>query len=191
MPTTLPAGLALSAIAEELKQRSPVSASASFVRPANTTAYAIGDIIFPAVPAAPAVQIKALRFPNALALGGSGFIVGAQLKLFSAQSTKLSADLHLFSAPPATAPVDSDPFAVGTNITQVEMEKHLTTISFPNSVAQELGAFTLYEVAPSKIVCAEAGSRDLYGILVAKNAYVPISGERAIVQLGVLPRAFL
>lgn len=188
MVNPLPAGLALSKLAFEVGKHSPVSVVCSFVRPANTTAYAVGDIIYPAVPAAPLVQVKALEFKDALPAGGSGFLLEAQLKTISAQPAKLSADLHLFSKPLAAAPVDNQPFAIDTNVTLADMTNHLKTISFPDSAAESLGGFTMCGVAPSKIVSAADGSTSLYGILVAKNAYVPISGEKFIIQLGILPR---
>ena len=188
MVNPLPTGLALSVIADGMQKQKPVTVVSSFVRPNNTTTYAIGDIIYPAVPAGPAVQVKALHFANALGFYDSGFIAEAQLKVFSAQSTKLSADLHLFTGPLAGTPVDNDPFAIDTNVTLADMTKHLKTISFPNSAAVELGGFTFYEVAPSKIVAAAPGSTSLYGILVAKNAYVPIANEKFVIQLGIVPR---
>lgn len=188
MVNPLPVGLALSKMADEMKNHAPKSVVCSFIRPANTTAYAVGDIIYPAVPTGPLVQVKALKFQDALPFGSSGFIVEAQLKMFSDQGTKLNADLHLFTAPLATAPVDNDPFAIGTNISLADMTNHLKTISFPDTAAESLGGFTMYEVAPSKVVSAASGSTSLYGILVAKNAYVPIASEKIVIQLGIVPR---
>lgn len=188
MVNPLPVGLALSKMADEMAKHAPKSVVCSFIRPANTTAYASGDIIYPAVPAGLLVQVKALQFKDALPLGSSGFVVEAQLKLFSAQGTKLSADLHLFSAPLTVAPVDNDPFAVGTNVSQADAMNHVTTISFPDSAAESLGGFTMYQVAPNKVVTTNSSSTSLYGILVAKNAYVPIASEKVVVQLSIVPR---
>ena len=185
MVNPLPVGLALSKMADEMKNHAPISVVSSFIRPANTTAYTIGDIIYPAVPAGPLVQVKALKFENALPFGSSGFIVEAQLKLFSTQSTKLNADLHLFTAPLTNTPVDNEP---GTTVALADMGKHITTISFPDSVATEVMGITRYEVAPSKVVSAASGSTSLYGILIAKNAYVPIASEKIVIQLGIVPR---
>lgn len=188
MVNPLPVGLALSKIADAMTSHAPKTVVCSFIRPANTTTYAIGDIIYPAVPTDPLVQVTALQFKDVIPFGGSGFIVEAQLKLFSSQATKLSADLHLFTAPLTIAPVDNDPFAIGTNISLGDMTNHLKTISFPDTVAQSLGGFTMYEVAPNKVVNGASGSTSLYGILIAKNAYVPIASERIVIQLGLVPR---
>lgn len=189
MVNPLPTGLALSIIASEMQKRKPTTVVCTFVRPNNVTAYAAGDIIYPAVPVG-MPQVKALRFANALTFNDSGFIAEAQLKIFSSQATKLNADLHLFTVPLTSAPVDNDPFVVGvgTNILITDMANHLKTISFPDTVAEPLGGFTMYEVMPSKIVNAAAGDTDLYGILVAKNEYVPIANEKFIIQLGIVPR---
>ncbi len=188
MVNPLATGLALSIIASEMQSRKPVTVVSSFIRPNDTTAYAIGDIIFPAVPADPALQVKTLTFANALSFNDSGFIAEAQLKIFSTQATKLSVDLHLFTAPLAVAPLDNAPFAIGTNITLADMTSHLKTISFPDTAAVELGGFTMYEVMPSKIVSAASGDTNLYGILVARNAYTPIANEKFVIQLGIVPR---
>jgi hypothetical protein len=187
MVNPLPTGLATSVIADELKSRKPVSVSCSFIRPNNTTPYAVGDIIYPAIPVG-MPQVKALEFKNALKFNDSGFIAEAQLKMLSAQATKLSAELHLFTAPLLTAPVDNDPFVIGTNIMFADMTNHLKAISFPDEVAKELGGFVMYETMPSKIVSAANGNTSLYGILVATKAYTPIANERITIQLGIVPR---
>lgn len=184
MVNPLPVGLALSKMADEMKNHAPISVASSFIRPTNTTAYTVGDVIYPAVPAVPLVQVKALQFKDALPFGSSGFIVEAQLKLLSTQGTELSADLYLFTAPLTTTPVDNEPFAIVAN----DMINHINTISFPDTVAEASGGFTRYAVAPSKVVSAASGSTSLYGILVAKNAYVPIASERIVIQLGIVPR---
>lgn len=184
MVNPLPVGLAVSKMADEMKNHTPISVVSSFIRPANTTAYAIGDFIYPAVPAGPLVQVKALKFEKALPFGSSGFIVEAQLKMLSTQGTKLSADLHLFTAPLATTPVDNEPFVISAN----DMINHVNTISFPDTAGESLGGFTRYAVAPSKVVSAGSDSTSLYGILVAKNTYVPIASEKIVIQLGIVPR---
>jgi len=187
MVNPLPVGLALSKMADAITHQAPKSVVFSFIRPANTTTYAIGDVVYPAVPAGPLVQVKALKFQDALPFGSSGFIVEAQLKLFSTQSTKLSADLYLFTSPLAATPLDNDPFAITAN----EMMNHVNTISFPDSAAESLAGFTRYAVAPNKVVSAASGSTSLYGILVAKNAYVPIASEKIVIQLGIVPRVVI
>jgi hypothetical protein len=194
MVLPLSPGPALSKIADELKNHKPTMVVSSFIRPNNTTAYTAGDIIYPAVPGGSLIQVKALQFKDALPFGGSGFISEAQLKIFSTQPTKLSADLHLFTAPLTAAPVDNDPWAIGAigvngaNVSLADMTNHLKTISFPDTAGEVLGGFTMYEVMPSKIVNAASASTSLYGILVAKNAYVPIASEKFVIQLGILPR---
>jgi len=187
MVNPLPVGLALSKMADEMKNHAPKSVVCSFIRPANATAYTVGDIIYPAVPASPLVQVKALHFKDALPFGSSGFIVEAQLKLFSDQSTNLGVDLHLFSAPLIATSVDNEPFTISAD----DMANHVNTISFPDTAAESMGGFTRYAIAPSKVVSTSSGSTSLYGILVAKNAYVPIASERIVIQLGIVPRVVI
>lgn len=183
---SIPTGAAVSALAQSINNRQPVLVSAQLTRPADTTAYAVGDVIYPVAPAAPGIQVASLKFANAIPFGGASSIVGAQLKMRSAQSTKLSAKLHLFSAPIAAVPADNAPFV----LTAADLAKHLQTITFTNGIAEDLGGYTAYDVAGLiKNVSLPEDAVDLHGYLVTQNAYVPVSGEVISVHLGLLANA--
>ena len=163
--------------------KAPNLAVATVTRPANTTAYTLKDAIFNVPPGGS--QPKAIVFDNVVGgSGGSGYIVSALLIDTAAAATKLDADLLLFSEAPSAAPVDNDLYAPNA----AYLAKLVGVISFTGSIAKEVGGNTLYSVAVNQAIeCAE-GSKKLYGVLIARNAYVPASGEQFIIKLSVLPR---
>ena len=172
-------------IADLLEARKPAVVEAGFNRPADTTAYAVGDAIFPPVPGE-GEQIKSLLFKDAVpANGDAAIILNAQLFHYAAEATRLDAWLYLFSAPLITAPIDNVPFGATT----AELDTLVGTIHFGEGIATDLGSsFTLYDLVPHKIVQAADTSRDLHGVLVAGNAYVPLASEKIRVVLGTMPR---
>lgn len=181
---------AASRIAGLLQNRKPKFSEATFVRPANTTAYAIGDVIYPDVPAdlpdpdvAPP-QIKALTFANAVADPGAALILTARLIDYAAEATQLNASLYLFDEVLGTAPVDNAAFAP----TAADMANFVGVISFSNSIAKTVSAHSIYQVVPNMVVQSAATSNNLYGVLIADNAYAPLSAERFTIQLGTIPQ---
>lgn len=75
--------------------------TATITRPADTTAYAVGDVIG-TIPAALAQLTNVGRVT-----GGSGMILGARLR--TSQSTCVAqVDLHLYNAADATTQADND-----------------------------------------------------------------------------------
>lgn len=171
-------------LARVLGNRAPALSRASLVRPANTTAYADGDVVYPAAPGV-GDQIKALTFENAVSTeGGSGLIVSATLVDYAAEATRLVADLYLFSAPLVTAPTDNAVFAP----VAADMANFLDVIQFSSGGVRTAGTHSIYRVVPNVVVDAAASTRSLYGILVARNAYAPLSAERIDISLGIMPR---
>ena len=172
-------------IAKLLEVRKPAVAEATFIRSADTTAYTVGDAIFPPAPTE-GEQIKSLLFKDAVpANGDSAIILNAQLFHYAAEATRLDAWLYLFSAPLATTPVDNAPFAPTT----AELDTLIGSIHFAEGMATDVGSsFSLYQVIPHLIVQAASDSRDLHGVLVAGKAYVPLASEKIRVVLGTLPR---
>lgn len=163
--------------------KAPNLAVGTITRPANTTAYAVKDAIFGAPPTAG--QPKAIAFDDAVGgSSGSGYIVSAMLISSAAPATKLDADLLLYSEEPATAPVDNDVFAQ----TPALRAALVAVVTFAGSVGKEVGGDTVYSVAVNQAIECAADSKKLYGVLIARNAYTPVSGEQLIIKLSILPR---
>lgn len=135
-------------------------------RPANTTAYAIGDVINESASAG-----TIWTFPGVgSASGGSLLLTNAKLILGSAAATALQAELFLFST---TVSTDNDNAA--DTITDAEMKTCIGSVLFnsgSNSTAQ-----TVYVEKPGLQFKLDDGDNDLYGVLIAQNAYTPESGE--------------
>ena len=149
--------------------------AATITRPANTTAYASGDVITSGTAAALVFGTDA----------PAGRVRSATLIDGACQATKLDADLFLFDA---TLTPDADNAAFTP--TDAEMATCIGVISFAGSGAKvgdatsgadgnvllQSGVVDLPFVSPG---------RALYGVLVARNAYTPVSAETFVIRLGV------
>lgn len=150
--------------------------TATLTRPSDTNAYAAGDIVANATSNA-----SVITFSNcARILAGTGVVTAAVMIDSAAPVTKLDAELYLFSSSPAT---DDDNEAL--NISDSDALKLIGVIDFggdpyvtgANCIYQQLGVNIMFECA--------AASKDLYGILVARNIYTPVSAEVFTIKLKV------
>ena len=141
----------------------------AITRPANTTAYAIGDVVG-ANTARPFIFRLINRVP-----GEPFWILKALLLSSNAPTTTGIFDLHLYQHHPTPA-ADNAAFAPSMN----ESASLVGTITF--DVAYKLSALTYYypsELSCLHVVPASVG-QDLFGVLVAGSAYVPASGEQFV-----------
>jgi hypothetical protein len=148
-----------------------VRVTASFTRPADTTAYAFGDVVADST-TAPTV----ITFANcARANGGSGWIVGAKLVDSANQTVKGIFELWLFSAAPgldndnaAFTPTDAEALtAFGPLLFSAGHVGDATAGAGGNFV------YPLNGVAVPFV--AGGGTTSLFGELVVRNAYTPVS----------------
>lgn len=146
---------------------------ASKTRPSNTTTYTAGDVINESASAGTSWTL------NSCVVGGgnSGRIVRARLESSANQTLKGQFQLQLFSTAP-TADNDNDPFTP----TDAENNNLVATINLfyadPGDISSGASGNCVYSSGPidEPITCASTDSA-LYGVLIAKNAYVPVSGE--------------
>lgn len=160
---------------------------ADFTRPANTTAYASGDVVADSTTAA-----TVLTFPRCASTGGNGgSIRSAVLIDGAAAATKLSADLFLFDTAPASYGNDNEAFVP----TDAEMQAAIGVISLDGTAAANIkvgdatvgaGGNCIVQLTGLDIPfrCVP-GSSDLFGVLVARNAYTPVSAETFRIKLGI------
>lgn len=156
-------------------------AEASFTRPSNTTAYAAGDVVS-VTGGTPAVQEYECGRIN----GGSGVILDAWLIDSANVATKGSFELWLFDTEP-TAVADNAAFAP----TDAEMLTLVGVIPFTAahvglSGSGAAGNCVLRADKQNIAFDCAAASKTLYGVLVVRNAYVPVSAEVFKVRLNVL-----
>ncbi len=154
----------------------------TITRPSNTTAYTAGDAISEITTNDHFIFSNIFR-PGTQNKQLGGAIATARLHSSANKSTKLDAELWLFHTDIVKV-VDNDAFAP----TDTEMLTLVGIIDFPlaNWKVGNAGAD-----AAGNAVCEafnlglalKSATTDLYGQLVARNAYTPVSGEIFTVEL--------
>ena len=133
-----------------------------FTRPANTTAYADGDVIFDTV------ATGVIQFDN---VGASGSITNASVFMFQAAAADL--ELFVFDAEPTN-------FGDNTAVTLVagDMNKLVGVFDLPDA-GKRLGAaaVALYEAQAQGDISYTSTDGKLYGVLVTRSAFSPTSGS--------------
>ena len=154
--------------------------SAGFTRPANTTAYAAGDVVSNST-SAPAI----MAFNGAAKERGAMGIINHAV-LIDSESVATKPDLELWLLD-TTITMDNDNAAFTP--TDVELLTLVGVIPFPT------GNFKV-GTASGNSMCqadnlglpfnASFSENTLYGVLVVRNAYVPVSGETFTIRLKCL-----
>lgn len=152
--------------------------SATFTRPANTTAYSAGDTISDSLSAT-----TPMTFTGAARnLGGSGWIVGAYV---STNKTGVTSQLRvrLYSSAPTGYALDN----AATPALYADVAKRVGVIDLPALAAPAAGGSVDFVDAEKfdlriPFVCAIA-SQDLIGVLEAIDAMTPDSGQSFTVTL--------
>lgn len=145
-----------------------------FARPANTTAYAAGQVVADSTSAA-----TLRKFTVTKEGGGFATIEAAVLVVGANQATKPDVQLWLFDTAPA---VQNDAAAFAPSL--AEMKALIGVISFP------VGSFVVANAAAGasgNVMCNPQGllipvntvksDAAVYGVMVVRNAYTPTSGE--------------
>jgi len=153
--------------------------SASKTRPANTTTYTAGDVIAEATSGATGLTFTdAVRQP-----GGSGLINKVQIVDSAYVAATLQAELWLFSAT-VTADQDNAVFTpTDAELATLVAVITVNTAFVGDATAGVGGNVSLTSGNVNTVMKCAPDSTTLYGVLVARNAYVPISGEIFTVQL--------
>lgn len=154
--------------------------SASFTRPANTTAYAAGDLVANDVDAGDVVPMS---FDLSKLRGAQGFLLNC---LIIKKSTNTAANasflLHLFRGLPVVTGGDNAAFAVGHQRDYVGPVPLDMTTSGVDITGGSL--YLRYGLTVPGCVDRE-GVDTLYGLLEALAAYAPGSAEQFEVSLGM------
>jgi hypothetical protein len=148
--------------------------AASFTRPANTTAYASGDIV---ANSATAEDVVPLQFGNADVGGVMRTFRGARVRKSGTGANGNSWTLYLFRAPPDVSAGDNAALAVANG--RVEFIGKMV-----GTTGEAWTDGTTHQLAPSpnaQIPVITAGI--VYGLLQVNAAYAPASAETFTVQL--------
>jgi hypothetical protein len=157
-----------------------VTPTQSFTRPADITAYASGDLVANSTTAG---SVAALEFP-----GGPYLIRRAIMTKSQDATTGASFRLHLFSANPvASAPAAGDNGALSLNVAS---SGYIGSMDFAMTTAPDIynTAGNLAAAAPlsGSEMLAPAAANVVYGLIEARGAYTPASGETFSVKLECL-----
>lgn len=160
-----------------------VDASSTITRPADTTAYATGDLVANSTTAG---SVNALSFTTAARVsGGSGLVVGARIQKSTNTTTNAAFRLHLFTVVP-TFTSAGDNSAIST-VVQASGKGYLGYIDIPSMTG--FAAVAWGTGAPDNArggLPFVAVAQTLYGIVTARGAYTPGSAEVFTVSIMVL-----
>lgn len=148
----------------------------SFNRPADANQYADGDAISDSTTTPTLLEFEAARVN-----GGSGTIVKAVLISSSAPGTLLQADLWLFDRPVTAMEDNAAADPSDTELTYLIGVYGFTLEAFKasdNSADES-------DSGDVKPFVAQPNTKKIYGVLVARNTYTPVSGETFTVRLGI------
>lgn len=150
--------------------------SVSFTRPADTTAYASGDLVANSTTAGSVVPLK---FSCAPLGSGRGRVRRARIHKSATSATNANFNLHLFSAAPTVTNGDNGALAVAVGTTYLgKIALDMTTTGFSATD----GLFQ--SAAPGAAIHFDLGTeRALYGLLEAAAGYTPANGEVITVTL--------
>jgi hypothetical protein len=153
--------------------------SVSQTRPADTTAYAIGDVVGSSNTGAPTV----LTFTNVSVVAGSNVIItglSLEVDVNAVPSGMGTFRLHLYDTSP-TAIADN----VAYNLPSADRAKYLGWLDIDTPVDLGDTLFVRMNNVNFKTKLATS-STSLYGILETRGAYTPSSGAVKVIRLNVL-----
>jgi hypothetical protein len=153
--------------------------STTFNRPANTTAYATGQLVANNTVAG---SVTVLAFDAARFVGGTGQILRARIRKSSPNLTNASFRLHLFRAAPVVGSGDG----AAMSITGAAEYFGALDVTVDQAFTDGAVGIGVPVAGPLMIFATVADSQMLYGVLEARGAYVPASAETFAIVLEVV-----
>lgn len=145
--------------------------SDSFSRPANTTAYAAGDLV---ANDATAGNVTPLKFQVG---DKGGLLAGVRLEKSDTGVTNADFSVHLFAVEPTVANGDNGAFSV-------DVADKLADIDLDTMVAGTDDAYALLNAGATALPISLAlPGTVVYGLIEADGAYTPASSETFLVEL--------
>jgi hypothetical protein len=161
-----------------------VDASSTITRPADTTAYASGDLIANSTSAG---SVNALEFAGcARVKGGSGWVTGARVQKSTNTVTSVAMRLHLFTTVP-TFTSAGDNSAISSVVVATD-KNYIGFIDLPTFTGFSAVAWGTGGPGDGRSVLsfeAAAAGTSLYGVLEARGAFTPGSAEVFTVAIWV------
>lgn len=155
--------------------RQAVLVETTITRPADAVAYSAGDIIGTTTDAGTSVSV--LTFVNVARANGIGGYVGSIMMIDSVNAaTNIDADIFFFNTT-LSQQADNVAFAA----TDAEMNTCIGVVSIVGTDGKESSTSIAYNgimPSPGRIDFVPAsGSRNIFAVIVVRNAYTPASGE--------------
>lgn len=155
-----------------------IRATATFTRPADTTAYASGDLVANSTTAG---SVTPMSFAIGRFAGGSGMIRRARIRKSGTSVTNASFRIHLYNVSPT--PSNGDNGAWLTN----QAANYMGAIDVSvNTAFTDGAAGNGVPNIGSEINFAISSGTTVFGLLAATAAYTPASGESFSVELEVI-----
>lgn len=154
--------------------------SANFTRPADTTAYASGDLVANSVTAG---SVTPLSWTAARVAAGSGCVRRARLKKSGTTVTNASFRLHLYAASPTLTNGDNGAWlsTQSTYMGAIDLDMSGTSGRVFSDAAEVVGV----PVVGSEITFSLGSGQTIYGLLEARAAYTPANAEVFTCELEV------
>lgn len=150
----------------------------TFNRPSATTAYAAGDVVSDSTS-----QAAALVFPN---VGDAASVVRSRAVYEENNGTPPDFELWLFHEEP-TNHLDNAPLAL-TSVDLASLaavvEIGSKTVKIANATASPDGAI-VYEPGPREPIYVRTTNGKLYGLLVTRGIFTPVTGTKIGVYLDI------
>lgn len=169
-------GVVSDAIRLPVKAGNIIASETSFTRPSDTTTYAAGDAVNNST-SAPTV----LTFANIARLSGLGGVIESATMILSTRATLAGVfELWLFDT---TVTMTNDNTAWG--ISDANLNTAIGCINFSVRVDGDASSNCVYQ-ATNIGIAYKCTTTSLFGVLVARNAYVPGNAEVFTIRLKCL-----
>jgi hypothetical protein len=148
----------------------------SFTRPADTNAYTAGDVVADSTSAAALLTFEAVTPGDGYGTVLDGLVFTSSANVAAA---KPDLELWLFNVAPASYGNDNEAFAP----TDAEVQDCIGIVAIPVASFKvglsgaDAAGNAVCDVRGIGLNIAGLTGNKMYGVLVARNAYVPISGE--------------
>lgn len=159
-----------------ISNNSEVRIQASFTRPADTTAYAAGDLVANSTTAGSVIP---LSFANAVRMAGDCVrIERVRIEKSGTSLTNASFRLHLFESSPTPTVGDNGVFNNAGALASNNILNHAGTFPVTMVWSASDGAMGIgVPTTGSGATASPTSGTSLFGLLEVTEAYTPVSGE--------------
>ncbi|MCK1543450.1 hypothetical protein IVB12_16150 [Bradyrhizobium sp. 179] len=156
--------------------------AANFARPADTTAYAVGDLVANSVTAG---SVAPMVLSVARVADKTGVIRRGRLTKTSTPTANAIFRAHFYKDAPVPANGDNGAFQTAGALTYIGSMDFDMTGANARAFSDGVKCIGVPNVGSEIIFDPHAGSANIYALIEARGAYVPVSGETFTLALEV------